>query len=92
MTTINHTIAGIILAGGAGARMGTPKALLEYADGTTLLTRQVEILRGADCARVPADQIPIRPSYAHFSSTPKPPPRAPVFQSIRKSYDFRAHN
>lgn len=32
----------ILLAAGDGTRMGGPKALLRYADGTALLTRQVE--------------------------------------------------
>ena len=37
----------ILLAAGNGTRMGGPKALLRYADGTALLTRQVERMSAA---------------------------------------------
>ncbi|WP_350269988.1 nucleotidyltransferase family protein [Brevibacterium sp. CBA3109] len=37
----------ILLAAGNGTRMGGPKALLRYADGTSLLTRQVERMTAA---------------------------------------------
>lgn len=45
-------IIGIILSGGASTRMGRPKALLEYPDGTLLLAHQTAFLRDAGCARV----------------------------------------
>lgn len=37
----------ILLAAGNGTRMGGPKALLRYADGTALLTRQLERMSAA---------------------------------------------
>jgi nicotine blue oxidoreductase len=40
------TVAGLLLAAGAGTRIGTPKALLEL-DGETLLARGVRLLRAA---------------------------------------------
>lgn len=45
-------IAGVILAAGASSRMGHPKAMLRFADGVTLLTRQEELLRGAGCTHI----------------------------------------
>ncbi len=45
-------ICGIVLAAGESKRMGTPKALLEFADGRTLLEYQVDLLKGAGCNHV----------------------------------------
>lgn len=42
-------ICGIVLAAGASNRMGRPKALLELADGTTLLGHQARSLLAAGC-------------------------------------------
>jgi CTP:molybdopterin cytidylyltransferase MocA len=47
-----ESLAGIVLAAGAGTRFGRPKALAETADGTTWLTIAVELLRDAGCGRV----------------------------------------
>ena len=41
----------ILLAAGNGTRMGGPKALLRYADGTALLLRQVERMSAAAASR-----------------------------------------
>ncbi|UZD62202.1 NTP transferase domain-containing protein [Brevibacterium sp. JSBI002] len=41
----------LLLAAGSGTRMGGPKALLKYADGTALLTVQVERMLTAATAR-----------------------------------------
>ncbi|MFH0800419.1 MAG: nucleotidyltransferase family protein [Pseudomonadota bacterium] len=43
------SIAGIILSAGASSRMGSPKALLEFGDGATLLSRQAALLKDAGC-------------------------------------------
>lgn len=47
-----ESLAGIVLAAGAGTRFGRPKALAETADGTSWLSIAVELLHGAGCARV----------------------------------------
>lgn len=43
---------GIVLAAGAGRRMGTPKALLATPDGQPWVERAVATLRDAGCAHV----------------------------------------
>ncbi|WP_460800259.1 nucleotidyltransferase family protein [Nocardioides pacificus] len=43
---------GLLLAAGAGRRMGTPKALVHDADGTSWLLRSVAALRLGGCAEV----------------------------------------
>ena len=45
------TVAGLLLAAGAGSRMGRPKAFLEL-DGRTLVERGVRTLRDAGCEPV----------------------------------------
>jgi CTP:molybdopterin cytidylyltransferase MocA len=46
------TVHGLLLAAGAGSRMGTPKALLHDPDGTSWLVRSVVALRDGGCAGV----------------------------------------
>lgn len=43
------TPAGVLLAAGAGTRMGMPKALVRDAEGRSWLVRSVEVLRDAGC-------------------------------------------
>ena len=43
---------GLLLAAGAGSRMGTPKALVRDADGTSWLRRSVSVLRDGGCGTV----------------------------------------
>lgn len=43
---------GLLLAAGAGSRMGTPKALVHDHDGTSWLARAVAALRDGGCDRV----------------------------------------
>ncbi len=45
-------VVGILLAAGAGSRMGTPKALVRDPDGTSWLVRSVGVLREGGCAEV----------------------------------------
>jgi CTP:molybdopterin cytidylyltransferase MocA len=46
------TVDGVLLAAGAGSRMGMPKALVLDDDGTSWLRRSVAALRDGGCARV----------------------------------------
>lgn len=50
MTTMNTT--GLLLAAGAGRRMGSPKALVHDPDGTSWLRRSVRALTDGGCTRV----------------------------------------
>ena len=43
---------GLLLAAGAGRRMGAPKALARDEDGTSWLLRSLEVLRDGGCAGV----------------------------------------
>lgn len=43
---------GLLLAAGAGTRMGLPKALVRDASGIPWLTRSVEVLRAGGCSAV----------------------------------------
>ena len=46
------TVAGLLLAAGAGSRMGMPKALVRDADGTSWLRRSVAALTDGGCDAV----------------------------------------
>lgn len=46
------TVRGLLLAAGAGRRMGGPKALLRDAAGTPYVVRAVQVLRDGGCADV----------------------------------------
>ncbi|MEO7235035.1 MAG: NTP transferase domain-containing protein, partial [Lapillicoccus sp.] len=43
---------GVVLAAGAGRRMGMPKALVHETDGTSWLVRAVGALTGSGCSPV----------------------------------------
>ena len=45
-------VAGILLAAGAGTRMGTPKGLLRTPNGTAWVTRAVAALAAGGCAPI----------------------------------------
>ncbi|NPC98856.1 nucleotidyltransferase family protein [Nocardioides sp. zg-DK7169] len=45
-------VQGLLLAAGAGRRMGMPKALVHDADGASWLVRAVEVLRAGGCPEV----------------------------------------
>lgn len=45
-------VVGVVLAAGAGSRMGTPKALVRSPDGVPWPTLAVDALRGGGCAEV----------------------------------------
>ncbi|TWP36777.1 nucleotidyltransferase family protein [Leekyejoonella antrihumi] len=44
-----HTVVGVLLAAGAGRRMGGPKALLRDRDGTSWLVRSLHALQDGGC-------------------------------------------
>ncbi|WP_271986613.1 nucleotidyltransferase family protein [Pseudoclavibacter terrae] len=46
------SVAGVVLAAGAGSRFGGPKALASLPDGTPWVARAVETLVGAGCSEV----------------------------------------
>lgn len=46
------TVMGLLLAAGAGRRMGQPKALVRDADGTSWLRRSTEVLIDGGCRAV----------------------------------------
>ncbi len=46
------SVAGVVLAAGAGSRFGGPKALAADPDGTRWLPRAVQTLRDGGCERV----------------------------------------
>jgi CTP:molybdopterin cytidylyltransferase MocA len=45
-------VVGLLLAAGAGRRMGTPKALLRHPDGEAWVSRSARVLSAGGCARV----------------------------------------
>lgn len=46
------SVTGLLLAAGAGRRMGTPKALLRDPDGTAWVARAARVLGEGGCSRV----------------------------------------
>ncbi|WBB68122.1 nucleotidyltransferase family protein [Micromonospora sp. WMMD812] len=62
----DESVAGLVLAAGAGRRFGRPKALVEF-DGEPLVRRAVRLLRAGGCAPVHvvvgagADDLPALP-------------------------------
>jgi molybdopterin synthase catalytic subunit len=49
---VGGTVAGILLAAGAGTRMGSPKGLLRMPDGTPWVTQAVAALATGGCAPI----------------------------------------
>src|SRR5262245_61992986 len=49
---ITDQVVGLLLAAGAGRRMGGPKALIRDEDGTSWLLRSIDVLRDGGCADV----------------------------------------
>lgn len=49
---MGSSVAGLLLAAGAGTRMGVPKGLLRTADGTPWVTRAVAALAAGGCAPI----------------------------------------
>jgi CTP:molybdopterin cytidylyltransferase MocA len=47
-----EVVAGVLLAGGAGTRMGVPKGLLRTADGTPWVSRAVAALAAGGCTPI----------------------------------------
>ena len=45
-------VHGLLLAAGAGRRMGMPKALVRHGDGEPWVVRAVDLLRAGGCAEV----------------------------------------
>jgi CTP:molybdopterin cytidylyltransferase MocA len=49
---ITDQVVGLLLAAGAGRRMGGPKALIRDEDGTSWLRRSIDVLRDGGCSDV----------------------------------------
>jgi CTP:molybdopterin cytidylyltransferase MocA len=49
---VAEAVAGLLLAAGAGSRMGRPKALVRDPDGTSWLLRSIAVLREGGCDEV----------------------------------------
>jgi molybdenum cofactor cytidylyltransferase/nicotine blue oxidoreductase len=49
---ITDQVVGLLLAAGAGRRMGGPKALIRDEDGTSWLLRSIDVLRDGGCVDV----------------------------------------
>jgi len=62
LVAVRTTVAGVLLAAGAGSRLGRPKALVELG-GQTLAERGVQLLRagGADPILVVTGAVPVIP-------------------------------
>jgi CTP:molybdopterin cytidylyltransferase MocA len=49
---MTDAVVGLLLAAGAGTRMGRPKALVRDPDGTSWLLRSIGVLRDGGCGEV----------------------------------------
>jgi CTP:molybdopterin cytidylyltransferase MocA len=69
---VHTTVAGVLLAAGAGSRFGQPKALVEL-DGQTLAERGVNLLRsgGARPVLIVTGAVPIEIDGAHAVYNPE---------------------
>ncbi|TDC59822.1 nucleotidyltransferase family protein [Micromonospora sp. KC207] len=82
------TVAGLLLAAGAGRRYGRPKALVRY-EGRLLVERAGNTLRGAGCAPVlvvlgaGADQVRASADMAHVEVVDNPHWETGMASSLR---------
>ena len=79
------SVAGLILAGGAGTRFGGPKAFALLPDGRSFLVACADTLAAAGLspvlATVPAATVPAGDQA--FGAVPLPAPGLPMFESLR---------
>ncbi len=79
------TVHGVLLAAGAGRRMGRPKALVHDPDGTSWLARSVTVLRDGGCAEV---TVVLGAAYEEASTLV--PPGAQVVRAVEWSSGMAA--
>lgn len=69
MKIVDSGICGVILSAGASTRMQTPKALLKFPTGKTLVEEQIDLLEESSCSPVAVVVQPNFPVEAFASRT-----------------------
>lgn len=89
---MSGTVAGVVLAAGAGSRFGMPKALVEY-DGSLLVERAARVLAAGSCDPVlvvigaAADEVRARAALDDARTVLNPDWRSGMGSSVRTGLD-----
>ena len=89
---MSGTVAGVVLAAGAGSRFGMPKALVEY-DGSLLVERAARVLAAGSCDPVlvvigaAADEVRARAALDDARTVLNPDWRTGMGSSVRTGLD-----
>jgi CTP:molybdopterin cytidylyltransferase MocA len=87
---------GVLLAAGAGTRMGRPKALVRDADGVPWVLRSVDVLRAGGCTGIAvvvgaaADQVVDLLAAADVAIVPSPSWQDGVSASLKSGLTWAA--